>query len=49
MLMNFDKLILPQGDSTISTGGKRRRHKRHTRKFNRRNKKSNKTRSRRHH
>lgn len=49
MLMDFDKLILPKNISTISTGGKRRRHKRHTRKLSRRHKKSNKTRSRRHH
>jgi len=50
MLMDFDKLILPQGISTIatSTGGKRRRNK--SRKYrSRRHKKSNKSRSRRHH
>ena len=46
--MNNDKLILPKGISTISTGGKRRRYK--SRKYrSRRNKKSNKNRSRRHH
>ena len=48
MLMNFDKLILPKNISTISTGGRRRKHK--SRKYrSRRHKKSNKTRSRRHH
>lgn len=50
MLMDFDKLILPKGISTISTssGGKRRRNK--SRKYrSRRHKKSNKSRSRRHH
>ena len=47
-MMNFDKLILPNGISTISTGGKRRRNK--SRKYRtRRHKKSNKSRSRRHH
>ena len=49
MLMDFDKLILPRGVTTLSRGGKRRRHKRHTRKFSRRHKKSNKSRTRRRH
>ena len=46
MLMNFDQLILPPGITTLSRGGKRRRH---TRKFSRRHKKSNKSRTRRRH
>ena len=49
MLMDFDKLILPPGITTLSSrGGKRRRH---TRKFSRsrRHKKSNKCRTRRRH
>jgi hypothetical protein len=46
--MDFDKLILPPGVTTLSRGGKRRRH---TRKFSRtrRHKKSNKSRTRRRH
>ena len=48
MLMNFDKLILPQGISPIVNGGKRKRGRRLTRKLrSRRHKKSNKSRTRR--
>ena len=48
MLMDFDKLILPKNISTISTGGKRRRHKSRRHKSRRHNK-SNKSRTRRRH
>ena len=44
MLMNFDKLIIPQGISPIVNGGKRKHKNRHK---SRRHKKSNKSRTRR--
>lgn len=45
LMTNFNKLILPNGISPISTGGKRRRSRRHR---SRRHKRSNKSRTRRH-
>jgi len=48
MLMNFDKLILPQGISPITNGGKKKSARKLTRKLrSRRHKKSNKSRTRR--
>ena len=44
MLMDYDQLILPNGISTISTGGKKKRSRKHR---TRKHKKSNKSRSRR--